>query len=120
MNSVVLGGCGFSGSRVVDALRADGHAVTVFDRAMERYRDPVPGVEYILGDFSDKMALAEALNGKDTVFQLVSTTFPGTASLDPKAAVTGQRIEPVFKPGRGIDVPYSVLDIGRVADGGFL
>lgn len=92
MRAAVLGGCGFIGSHVVDALQAAGHAVTVFDRAMERYRDPVPGVDYMLGDFADKMALAEALNGKDVVFHLVSTTFPGTANLDPQADITGNLI----------------------------
>lgn len=92
MRAAVLGGNGFIGSHVVDALRAAGHEVTVFDRAMERYRDPLPGVDYMLGDFSDKMALAEALNGKDVVFHLVSTTFPGTANLDPKTDVSGNLI----------------------------
>lgn len=89
MKAAVLGGCGFIGSHVVDALQASGHSVTVFDRFKERYRDPLPGVDYMLGDFADKMALAEALSGKDTVFHLISTTFPGTASLDPKADVAG-------------------------------
>lgn len=88
MHAVVLGGCGFIGSHVVDALVAAGHRVTVLDRAMERYRGPVPGVEYVSGDFSDKMLLVELLSGKDAVFHLVSTTFPGTANLDPKADVT--------------------------------
>lgn len=92
MRTVVLGGCGFIGSHVVDALRAGGHEVTVFDRAMEHYRKPVPSVDYILGDFADKMALAEALNRQDAVFHLISTTFPGTANLDPKADVTGNLI----------------------------
>lgn len=92
MRAVVLGGNGFIGSHVVDALQKDGHDVTVFDRAMERYRDPLPGVNYILGDFSDKMTVAEALNGVDVVFHFVSTTFPGTANLDPKADVTDNLI----------------------------
>lgn len=89
MKAAVLGGCGFIGSHVVDALRASGHSVTVFDRSNERYRSQLSGVDYVLGDFTDKMALAEALTGKDTVFHLISTTFPGTANLDPKADVTG-------------------------------
>jgi UDP-glucose 4-epimerase len=92
MRAAVLGGCGFIGSHIVDALRVAGHEVTVFDRAMDRYRDPVPGVNYMLGNFSDKMALSEALIGKDTVFHLISTTFPSTASLDPKADVGGNLI----------------------------
>lgn len=92
MRAVVLGGNGFIGSHLVDALQKDGYDVTVFDRGMERYRDPLPGVDYMLGDFSDKMTVANALNGKDVVFHLVSTTFPGTANHDPKADVTGNLI----------------------------
>lgn len=92
MRVAVLGGNGFIGSHVVDALRNTDHEVTVFDRTMERYRDPLPGVDYMLGDFSDKMALAEALNGKDVVYHLISTTFPGTANLDPKADVASNLI----------------------------
>jgi UDP-glucose 4-epimerase len=92
MRALVLGGCGFIGSHVVDTLRAAGHSVTVFDRAPERYRGPVPDVEYLLGDFTDKMAVAEALNGQDVVFHLISTTFPGTANIDPKADVSGNLI----------------------------
>ncbi|RGP38165.1 NAD-dependent epimerase/dehydratase family protein [Pseudotabrizicola alkalilacus] len=92
MRALVFGGCGFIGSHVVDALLAAGHSVTVFDKAMERYRAPLPGVEYMTGDFADKMAWAEALSGKDVVFHLISTTFPGTANLDPKADVTGNLI----------------------------
>lgn len=92
MRAAVLGGCGFIGSHVVDALKAAGHIVTVFDRTQERYRAPVSGVEYIYGDFADKMTLAEVLSGKDVVFHLVSTTFPGTANLDPKADVSGNLI----------------------------
>ena len=92
MRALVLGGCGFIGSHLVDALQVAGHTVSVFDRAGERYRHPVPGVDYMVGDFADKMALAEALSGKDVVFHLVSTTFPGTANMDPKADVTGNLI----------------------------
>ncbi|PRY90998.1 NAD-dependent epimerase/dehydratase family protein [Donghicola tyrosinivorans] len=92
MQALVLGGCGFIGSHVVDALVAAGHKVVVLDRAMERYRAPLPGVEYVVGNFSDKMLLAELLAGKDVVFHLVSTTFPGTANLDPTADVTGNLV----------------------------
>lgn len=87
--ALVLGGCGFIGSHVVDALLARGNAVTVFDRNPERFRDPLRGVVYSFGDFNDRMALAEALIGKDVVYHLISTTFPGTANLDPSADVSG-------------------------------
>lgn len=89
MKALVLGGCGFIGSHVVDALAAQGFSVTVLDRQPERYRDPLPSVRYEFGDFADKMTLLEALAGQDVVFHLVSTTFPSTADIDPKADVTG-------------------------------
>ena len=89
MRALVLGGCGFIGSHVVDRLLAAGYRVTVLDRALERYRPPLPGVEYVMGDFLDRMVLAELLSDKDAVFHLVSTTVPGTANLDPKADVAG-------------------------------
>lgn len=87
MKILVIGGCGFIGSHVVDALLAAGHAVRVFDRQAERFRPPLPGVDYRFGDFGDRMAVAEAVAGVDAVFHLVSTTFPGTANLDPKTDV---------------------------------
>jgi UDP-glucose 4-epimerase len=87
MRALVIGGCGFIGSHVVDALVKRGDSVRVFDRQYERFREPLPGVEYCLGDFADQMALVEALTGVDVVFHLVSTTFPGTANLSPTTDV---------------------------------
>lgn len=87
MKVLVIGGCGFIGSHVVDRLLAVGHWVRVFDRQAERYRAPLPGVDYCFGDFADRMALVEALSGVDAVYHLLSTTVPGTADLDPKTDI---------------------------------
>ena len=87
MKVLVIGGSGFIGSHVVDKLLGDGHSVRVFDRLPERFRAPLPSVDYRFGDFADAMALLEALTGVDTVFHLLSTTLPGTADLDPKTDV---------------------------------
>ncbi len=84
MRVLVLGGCGFIGSHVVDLLLLEGHDVTVFDRNEERFRLALPSVEYRRGDFNDVEAISDALRGVDAVFHLVSTTFPSTASLDPQ------------------------------------
>ncbi len=84
---LLVGGGGFIGSHVVDKLLARGHSVRVFDRQPERFRPPLPAVEYHFGDFADRMALAEALAGVDVVFHLLSTTLPGTGNLDPKVDV---------------------------------
>jgi len=87
MKLLVIGGCGFIGSHVVDKLLMYGHSVRVFDRQAERFRTPLPGVDYCFGDFADKMALVEALSGVNVVYHLLSTTVPGTADLDPKTDV---------------------------------
>ena len=87
MKTLVLGGCGFIGSHIVDQLVASGHSVRVIDRYPEKYREPVRGVDYNFGDFRDTMALIEALVDVELVFHLVSATFPGTAELDPQADV---------------------------------
>ncbi|MBA4246742.1 MAG: UDP-glucose 4-epimerase [Microbacterium sp.] len=83
-NALVLGGGGFIGSHLVDALVAEGHRVTVFDR----FRDGIPavarpGVVYCAGDFLDRASLDEAVVGHDWVFHLLSTTSPATAQADP-------------------------------------
>ena len=83
MRVLLLGGCGFIGSHVADHLLAHGFDVRVLDRNPERFRDPLASVDYVFSDFRDRMTVIEALSGVDAVVHLVSTTFPGTADLDP-------------------------------------
>jgi len=83
---VVLGGAGFLGSHLVDALVAAGRTVRVFDRVPA----PAPNlarvldrVEYMTGDFADPEARNAALADADLVFHLVSTTIPATSHDNP-------------------------------------
>ncbi|TCT04735.1 NAD-dependent epimerase/dehydratase family protein [Aquabacter spiritensis] len=92
MKTLVIGGCGFIGSHVVDRLLVHGHSVKVFDRQMERFRPPLDGVEYVIGDFGDQMAVIDALAGVDAVMHLASTTFPSTADLNPALDVQGNLV----------------------------
>lgn len=87
MKVLVLGGNGFIGSHVVDALLAAGHEVNVFDRMHELWRSPLPGVQYFLGDFSDSSLLAESMQNVDVVVHLISATVPGTSNMDPVADI---------------------------------
>ncbi|MET0507558.1 MAG: NAD-dependent epimerase/dehydratase family protein [Burkholderiaceae bacterium] len=91
MKYLVLGGGGFMGSFIVDALLARGDAVRIFDRpSLVRYREFSPGepVEWQEGDFQSAADLAAAVQGIDVVFHLVSTTLPKSSNDDPEFDVT--------------------------------
>lgn len=81
--TLVIGGCGFIGSHIVDALIVKGHCVRVLDRRPEAFRPPLPGVEYIQGSFLCEETLASALRGVDAVVHTASTTVPSTSNLNP-------------------------------------
>ncbi len=95
MNILVLGGNGFIGSHVVDALCAARHSVRVFDRGPDAWRKPLNGVRYFLADFSDRFQLIEALHGIDVVVHMISTTVPSTSNLDPIADIQSNLINTV-------------------------
>lgn len=95
MRVLVIGGNGFLGTHVVDALLAAGNQVRIFDRGEEKYRAPLPAVDYRFGDFSDLPTLAEALEGVDVVYHLISTTVPSTSNIDPIGDIIGNQINTV-------------------------
>lgn len=95
MHVLVVGGCGFLGSHIVDVLLERGCSVRVLDRRPEAFRPPLPSVEYVMGDFSDAVLLSEALMGTDAVVHLVSTTVPSTSNLDPVSDIKGNLIATV-------------------------
>lgn len=81
---LVVGGNGFLGSELVDALAAAGHSVAAFDRfTVDEQLWTAPDVERIAGDFLDADALRDAVAGRDHVFHFLSTTTPATAESDP-------------------------------------
>jgi UDP-glucose 4-epimerase len=92
---LVIGGCGFIGSHVVDKCLQEGLSVRVMDTRPELYRPPLPGVEYVFQDLSDHNRLADALSGVDAVVHLASTTVPSTSNLDPAADISGNLIPTV-------------------------
>jgi UDP-glucose 4-epimerase len=95
MRVLVLGGCGFIGSHLVDVLVERGIRVRVLDRHPEAFRPPVGAAQYVSGDFSDTALLAEALMGVDAVAHLVSTTVPATSNINPVADITGNLVATV-------------------------
>ena len=84
---IVLGGKGFIGSHLVEALLAQGHFVRVFDRPnvasvggkIQNNAD----YEIYEGDLASEADVSEALQGCEICFHLVSTTLPKSSNIDP-------------------------------------
>lgn len=86
MNCLVLGGGGFIGSHVVDALVDAGHRVRVFERPRVPQYRPFAGdaMEWLEGDFQNSVLVREAVRGVDAIVHLVSTTLPKGSNDDPE------------------------------------
>jgi UDP-glucose 4-epimerase len=86
MNCLVLGGAGFIGSHIVDALTARGHAVRVFDLpniSLENIKSHIGKIQIIHGDFNNISDISLALDDMDVVFHLASSTLPGPSNENP-------------------------------------
>jgi UDP-glucose 4-epimerase len=84
MRILILGGTGFIGSHIIDALVKLNHTIKVIDRTL-KHTIPTKEIEYIQADFSNQEKLLEALSGVDLVIHLISTTGPKSSNLDPIA-----------------------------------
>ena len=86
MKCLVLGGAGFIGSHVVDALVEGGHEVRVFDRpniSTENLTSHLQDIQIVHGDFFNASDIASALDGMEIVIHLISTTLPGPSNENP-------------------------------------
>lgn len=85
MKCTVMGGGGFIGSHLSEALLNLGYDVTVLDRPQARYLDKVrrAGAKIINGDFLNAYDLETAIVGSEVLYHLISTTVPQTANNDP-------------------------------------
>lgn len=83
MKALIIGGNGFIGTHLVDALLESNHSVRVFDRYPNRYREQLPNVEYVAGDFANHGEVDAAVEGMDCIFHLAYTTLPQTSNDDP-------------------------------------
>jgi UDP-glucose 4-epimerase len=86
MRCLILGGAGFIGSHIADALVDRGCAVTVFDRpniSKNNLRRCIESIRFVEGDFNNEKDLMKALRNVDTVIHLISTTLPAPSNDNP-------------------------------------
>lgn len=85
MRCVVIGGGGFIGSHLCEALLSAGHDVTVFDRADSPNLEVLKqkGVRLCVGDFFNPEDVQRSLQDQEVLFHLLSTTVPQTSIEDP-------------------------------------
>lgn len=84
MKTLVIGGCGFIGSHLVDHLLEQGHSVHVVDFYPERYRDANRRVKYHFCNYADPAKLDALLGyGFESICHLASSTTPFTSNIDP-------------------------------------
>jgi len=87
MHILVVGGCGFIGSHIVDELISSGHIVSVLDPGNEQFRPPLDNVTYYHRDILSPGILNKAISTVDAVVHSASSTVPASSSMDPQADV---------------------------------
>ncbi len=86
MKCLLIGGAGFIGSHIVDALVERGHEVRIFDLpnvSTENLTKSIESVELIKGNFQNENDISAALTDMDVVVHLVCSTVPGPSNENP-------------------------------------
>src|SRR5450759_3489440 len=83
---VVLGGGGFLGTNLCRRLTSSGHRVCAFGHR-GLFPAALTGTDWLQGDFSDRAAIASAIQGAEVAFHLIHSTVPHSANLDMAADV---------------------------------
>lgn len=83
---LVLGGCGFLGSHLVEGLLDRGYEVSIFDRInvdTKNIQNRLNDVTLFKGDFNNKNDLKNVVRDIDYVFHFISTSLPDSATQNP-------------------------------------
>ncbi len=112
MNCLVLGGGGFIGLNLCEALLANGHKVRVFERPRLKIagtaenpaeKKTLSALEWIEGDFANPADVGSAVAGCDVIFHLIGTTLPKSSNDNPSYDIESNVISTL-----------GLLDIARV------
>lgn len=81
---LVLGGGGYIGSHLVEALLSKGYFVKVFDRNPIKFINQTKNkLEIIAGDITSDEDIANAITDCDICFHLIATVLPSSSNLNP-------------------------------------
>jgi len=81
MKTLVIGGTGFIGSNLLEALQEQGHDLVSLSRKSPRRA--VPGVRYVFDTLDNIVLVSNLLKDVDTIFHLAWDTTPGSSALQP-------------------------------------
>lgn len=84
-SALVIGGAGFLGSHVADALTESGYEVCIYDRVQSQYLRN--NQRMILGSIEDEASLLTAMSGVDYVFHLAAIADIASCNNNPMAAI---------------------------------
>lgn len=93
---LLIGGCGFIGSRLIPKLVASGRSITVIDKRKPLNQDKVVGVTYVCGDFFDTCLIERLVLENDEIIHLAYATVPNTSFDDPLADLE-QNLKPAVQ-----------------------
>jgi len=86
MRLAITGGTGFVGTHLIDVALAAGHEIKALTRREQRERD---GIDWVLGDLSNRDALEWLVDGADAVVHVAGTISAPTAAGFDKGNVEG-------------------------------
>jgi UDP-glucose 4-epimerase len=99
MKCLVLGGGGFLGSHVCDALLKEGWHVRIFEKEWVNRENAyhfLSGVEWVEGDFTNQRHLKEIVKNVDFVIHCICTTLPPSSNENPVYDISSNVLPTIY------------------------